>query len=190
MLKHLLNIWRNNNGTLLFACGLGVVIVMSILWRLDMIPDIGKTLRTSPMIIGSRVTPLPNIVVVSITSDDLKNAEVVTQLFSNTPSDTLAPLESRTTVMHDGLSEFLITGLARGTYAGIAFVDVNSNGQVDLAEDGSAMEPFGMMKVRTFDESKSLPSGVFELSGDPIFVKIKLLAPKTPVASQSSVRTE
>lgn len=192
MLKQIVDIWRNNYGSLLSGCGLAVVIVMSVLWRFDMIPDIGQSLRASPMMIGPRVASLPNIVVVSIMSDDLQDAEVLMQVYSapGLPSDTLAPLESRATVMQSGLSEFLITGLARGTYAGLAYVDTNSNGQVDLAQDGSPAEPFGMVKMKTYDESKSLPDGVFEVSGEPTFVKIHLLKPKSPVPSRSSEHDE
>jgi len=184
MLKQIINIWRNNNGTILFACGLAVVIVMSILWRFDMIPDVGQSLRASPMLIGGRVTSLPNIVVVSITSEDPPAAEVHMQVFS-TPEmigDSMSPIESRITTMQNGISEFLIMGLARGTYAGIAYIDSNDNGQIDLAEDGSPAEPFGFAKVRSEDDTQSLANGVFDVSGDPIFVKINLIKPKFPVA--------
>ncbi len=183
MLKQLINIWRNNNGTVLFVCGITVVAVMSVLWRFDMIPEIGPSLRASPMLVGSRANPLPNIVVVSITSEDSPNAEVLMQIFSppDIGSEALSPLESHTTTLQDGLSEFLITGLSRGTFAGLAFVDTNSNGQIDLAEDGSPAEPFGFAKVKPRDESKSFANGVFEVTGDPTFVKIHLLKPKSPL---------
>ncbi len=186
MLKQIINIWRNNNGSTLFVCGLLVVFFMSVLWRFDMIPDIGQSLRASPMMIGSRVTSMPTIVVVSITSDDYKSSDVQMQIFSapEMVSESLAPLESRTTTMRDGLSEFLIMGLARGTYAGIAYVDVNSNGQIDLADDGSPAEPCGFAKASPHGETQAL--GVFEVSGDPTFVKIHLLKPKFPIAASGS----
>jgi uncharacterized protein (DUF2141 family) len=116
---------------------------------------------------------VPNIVVVSITTDDSPNAEVIMQIFSanDIGSESMQPLESRTTTLQDGLSEFLVTNLPRGLYAGRAFVDTNGNGQVDLTEDGSLAEPFGLVKVRSQDDSKSRANGEFELFGDPVFVK-------------------
>ena len=135
------------------------------------------------MLIGSRATPLPSILVVSITTDDSPNAEVLMQIYSATDigSESLSPLESHTSTLHDGLSEFVITGLPRGTFAGLAYVDINNNGQIDLAEDGSPAEPFGFAKFKERDEAKSLANGVFEVGGEPTFVKIHLLKPKSPV---------
>ena len=184
MLKQIINSWRNNNGTILFVCGLAVMIVMSILWRFDLVPDIGQSLRASPIMIGGRAATLPNIVVVSITSKDFPNTEVHMQVFS-TPelvNESLSPIETRTTMMRDGLSEFLIMGLPRGIYAGLAYVDTNSNGIIDLAENGTPAEPFGFVKVSSQGESQSLANGVFEVSGDPTFVKINLTKPKFPVS--------
>jgi uncharacterized protein (DUF2141 family) len=186
MLTKIINIWQNNYGTFLFACGIGVVIAMSVLWRLDLIPEIGPSLRASPMMLGGRATPPPNIVVVSITSEDSPDAEVLLQIFSayDFGGESMSPLETRHIVMHHGLSEFLITGLVRGAYAGLAFVDTNNNGELDLASDGSPVEPFGFARAITNDESKSLANGVFEVSGEPAFVKIHLLKPKSPVSSR------
>jgi uncharacterized protein (DUF2141 family) len=184
MLKQIINIWRNNNGTLLFICGAAVVVVMSVLWRFDMIPDIGQSLRASPTVMGGRVTALPTIVVVSITSDDITTADVQMQIFT-TPaivSESLVPIETRTVTMRAGLSEFLVTGLARGAYAAIGYIDINSNGQIDLAADGSPAEPFGFAKTSSQIDSQTLANGVFEVSGEPAFVKIHLLKPKFPVA--------
>jgi uncharacterized protein (DUF2141 family) len=188
MLKQIINIWRNNNGTFLFVCGLAVVSIMSVLWRFDMIPEIGPSLRASPMMIGGRTTAVPTILVVSITSEDAPDAEVLMQIFSaiGIGSELTSPLESRTTTLQDGLSEFVITGLSRGTYAGLAFEDTNGNGQVDLAEDGSPTEPFGLVKVRSQDESKSLSNGAFEVLGEPVFLKIHLLRPKSVSPSRQS----
>ena len=106
---------------------------------------------------------------------------------SDAPCNELtSPLESRTTTLQNGLSEFVITGLSRGTYAGLAFVDTNGNGQVDLAEDGSPAEPFGLVKVRTQDEPKTLSNGAFEVMGDPVFLKIHLLRPNSVSPSRQS----
>ncbi len=183
MLKQIIHIWRNNNGTILFACGAAVVAVMSMLWRFDMIPDIGQSLRASPMLIAGRVTSLPNIVVVSITSDDFPDAEVHMQVFAapDMVSEFSSPVESRTTTLHNGLSEYLLMGLARGTYGGIAYIDSNANGQIDLAADGSAAEPYGLVRVSTPAEAHTLPKGVFEVPGEPTFIKIQLMKPKFPV---------
>ena len=181
MLKQIFNIWRNNNGTFLTACGLAVMIVMSILWRFDLIPDLGQSLRVSPILLGGRVTSLPNIVVVSITSDDFPTAEVQMQVFS-TPemvNESLSPIESHLTTLRNGLSEFLLMGLARGAYAGIAYIDVNNNGQLDLGEDGSPAEPYGFAKASSQDDSQPLAGGVFEVTGDPAFIKIHLKKPKS-----------
>lgn len=184
MLKQIMNIWRNNNGTFLFACGLSVVVLMSILWRFDMIPDIGQSLRASPTLIaGGRVTVMPNIVVVSISSEDFPTAEVHMQVFS-TPelvSESLSAIENRRTTLRNGLSEFVILGLSRGAYAGLAYIDTNENGQIDFAEDGSPAEPIGFARVNLPDDAPALGRGVFEVTGDPTFVKIHLTKPKFPV---------
>ncbi|MDX1928034.1 MAG: DUF2141 domain-containing protein [Pirellulaceae bacterium] len=185
MLKQIINIWRNNNGSFLFACGLTVVLVMSVLWRFDMIPDLGQSLRASPMMIGGRVTSMPTVVVVSITSEDTATADVHMQVFASPEmiNESLSPIETRVTTMKNGLSEFLIMGLARGAYAGIAYVDLNGNGQIDLADDGMPAEPFGFAKVTSPEDSQTLANGVFEVTGDPTFVKIHLKKPRFPVTS-------
>jgi uncharacterized protein (DUF2141 family) len=185
MLKQIINIWRNNNGSFLFACGLTVVLIMSVLWRFDMIPDLGQSLRASPMLIGGRVTSLPTIVVVSITSDETVTGEVQMQIFSSPEmlSESLSPIESRVTTLRNGKSEFLIMGLARGAYAGVAYVDTNYNGLIDFTDDGVPTEPFGFAKVSTPEDTQALASGVFEVTGDPSFIKIHLKNPKPIVTS-------
>ncbi len=157
---------------------------MSILWRFNMIPDIGQSLRVSPILIGGRIKSAPNIVVVSITSDDLQDAEVHMQVFSSPGmvSELSTPVDTRTVTIRNGLSEFLLTSLPRGSYAGLAYVDVNTNGQIDLADDGSPAEPFGFAKVSSPAEAQSVANGVFDVSGDPTFIKIHLIRPKFPVA--------
>lgn len=184
MLKQISHIWKNNNGTVLAVCGFSAVIMMSVLWRFDLIPDIGQSLRVSPMLVGGRATSLPNIVVVSVTYEDMPDADVFTQVFTavNGDNELLTPVESRSTTLRNGLSEFLLIGLARGVYAGLAYVDVNGNGQIDLAEDGSAAEPLGFARVNTQDAEHASAKGVFEVSGEPTFIKIHLSKPKFPVA--------
>lgn len=183
MLKQLINIWRSNNGTVLFAFGVVAAIFMSFLWRFDMIPDIGPALRASTMMIGSRQTKyVPTIVVVSITADDYPDADVMMQIFSapDLASESTTPVETRNTTLKGGLSEFVILDLLRGTFAGFAFIDSNGNGQIDLADDGSPAEPMGYVTAKSHDESKSLGNGVFEVTGEPTFVKIHLLKPALP----------
>jgi uncharacterized protein (DUF2141 family) len=183
MLKQLIKIWRSNNGTILFAFGVVAAIFMSILWRFDMIPDIGPALRASTMIIGARQTKhVPSIVVVSITSANYPDADVIMQIFSapDLASESTTPFETRTTTLRDGLAEFVILDLPRGTFAGFAFIDANGNGQIDLAEDGSPAEPMGYATAKQQDESKALGNGVFEVTGEPAFVKIHLLKPTAP----------
>ena len=136
------------------------------------------------MLIGGRVTSLPTIVVVSITSDDTSTMDVQMQVFSSPEmvTDSLSPIESRVTTMRNGLSEFLIFGLARGAYAGAAYVDTNLNGQIDIADDGSPAEPFGSARVSSQSDSQPLANGVFEVTGEATFIKIHLKKPKNPVA--------
>ena len=97
-------------------------------------------------------------------------------------SELSTPVDTRTVTIRNGLSEFLLTSLPRGSYAGLAYVDVNTNGQIDLADDGSPAEPFGFAKVSSPAEAQSVANGVFDVSGDPTFIKIHLIRPKFPVA--------
>lgn len=183
MLKQLTDIWRNNHGSILFASGCVVAIVMSIAWRLDLIPDIRPTLRTSPTLMGgTRSKVVPNIVVVSVTSDEPLDGEVTFQVFTppDTPNEPLVPFTSRTHRMERGVSEFVVTDLARGTYAAMAFIDINSNLQLDLADDGAPAEPFAFAKV-SHRSDETLANGVFNVALEPVFVKFHLKAPASPV---------
>ncbi len=83
--------------------------------------------------------------------------------------------------MERGLSEFVVTDLARGTYAAMAFIDINENLQLDLADDGSPAEPFAFAKVSHRSE-ENLANGVFNVSVEPVFVKFHLKVPSSPVA--------
>ena len=132
-------------------CGFLVAIFMSVMWRFDLIPDIRPIMRTSPTLMGSRTRTMANIVVVTVTCEDVPNAQVTIQFFtpSETGSDSLTPLESRNEQLDGGIKEFLVTDLARGAVAGIAYIDLNGNGQLDIADDGTSMEPFAFASAKS-----------------------------------------
>ena len=185
MLKQLIQVWRNNHGPILFVSGFVVAICMSVLWRFNLIPDIGPALRASPTLMGNRSKPATNIVVMTVTSDELPDAEVTIQFFSppDMLSDTLTPLEIRTERLESGLKEFVKTDLPRGTFAAIAFVDLNENMQLDINDEGLPTEPFAFATSNRTKDASTLANGVFEVGLEPTFLKFKL---KNPVAGEAS----
>ena len=196
MLKQLLQVWRNNHGPILFTSGFLVAIFMSVMWRFDLIPDIRPIMRTSPTLMGSRTRTMANIVVVSVTCEDVPNAQVTIQFFtpSETGSDSLTPLESRNEQLDGGIKEFLVTDLARGAVAGIAYIDLNGNGQLDIADDGTSMEPFAFASAKSPDGAQPAARGVFEVELEPVFVKFRLQQPdkaaEPPKPDKKSSRNE
>ncbi len=185
MLKQLLQVWRNNHGPILFVSGFLVAICMSVLWRFNLIPDIGPALRASPTLLGSRSKSLHNIVVVTVTSDDSTSEEVTLQFFSPSEiaSETLTPVDTRTERLEGGTAEFLISDLPRGTFAAIAYMDANENMQLDVSEDGTPTEPFAFATTKQANDISVRAKGVFEVGMEPTFLKFDL---KQPVASDAA----
>ncbi len=184
MLKQLIQVWRNNHGPILFVSGFLVAICMSVLWRFNMIPDIGPALRASPRLMGDRTKPAPNIVVVSITSEDAPDAEITLQFFAppEFANETLTPLETRKERLDDGIAEFLLTDLARGTFAAIAYIDANENMQLDISEEGIPTEPYAFASSKRANDASAQAKGVFEVGNEPTFIKFTI---KAPLAAQA-----
>ena len=185
MLKQLIQVWRNNHGPILFVSGFLVAICMSVLWRFNLIPDIGPALRASPTLMGTRAKTVPNIVVVSITLDDSPDAEVTLQVFSppDVASETLTPLETRTVQLDEGVAEFVMTALPQGTFAAIAYFDVNENMQLDISDEGTPTEPYAFASSKQSNDASTRAKGVFEVGTEPAFVKFNL---KNPLSAEAS----
>ncbi len=185
MFNQLIQIWRNNHGPILFISGFVVAIVMSVMWRFDLIPDVRPVMRSSPTLLGSRARVPTNVVVVSVTSEETPEAMVTIQFF--TPSDSggesLSPLESRTEQLDGGVKEFLITDFTRGAVAGVAYVDLNENAQLDISEDGTPIEPFAFASAKQAEGAQPFGRGVFEVGTDPVFVKFRLKQPSNAATS-------
>lgn len=192
MLKQLIQVWRNNHGPILFTSGFIVAIVTSVMWRFDLIPDIRPVMRSSPTLLGNRTRTLTNIVVVSITYDENPNALVTVQFFtpSESGSDSLTPLESRSEQLEGGSKEFLVTDLARGAVAGIAYVDLNQNSQLDIDENGTANEPFAFATVKQPENAPPAARGVFEVGMEPVFVKFRLKQPNAAAGPKSDSKPD
>ena len=188
MFKQILNVWQNNHGTILATCGAIVAIFMSLAWRMDLLPDISPAMSRPATLLGGRPKAQPSTLVVTITSEDPLDADVTLQLFS--PSqvnfETLSPIATQTVKMQNGFSEFVVTELSRGVFAGLAYIDTNDNSVCDLDGEGLPVEPFGMVSTKPTDASKRLPEGVFEIGAEPQFIKIHLHKPSTQAGESAS----
>ncbi len=183
MLSKIADIWRNNYGSTLTIFGLVVALVMSVASRYDLVPTIGPPSNQSPTLYGRRLNSQTTILVVSIRSQDFREGTVVFQVVGppQAVDEPLVPIFSRTVKLQDGLAEFVVTELARGTFAAFAFLDPNDSQELVMDQSGLPTEPYGFARPAGVNEPKLLADGVFELTTEPVFIKIQLRKPLRPV---------
>jgi uncharacterized protein (DUF2141 family) len=168
MFSSLVKTWQVNHGTPIAICSLIVALVMSIAWRFDLIPDIRPPSNFVPGY-GSRQTTPATLLIVTITSDVIQEGDCIFQLVD----ESMTPVFSQTCTLKDGQAEFVVTSLRRGTYAGLAFIDSNQDGEFNV-ENGVAKEPFGWIRPKRNQPTQAMADSVFELSQEPTFVKVHI----------------
>jgi uncharacterized protein (DUF2141 family) len=184
MLSKMATIWKNNHGSTLTVCGLVVAMLMSIAWRYDIFPEIGPPSELGTPLYGRRLPRPTNIVVVAIRSLDTQEGTVILQVVGPPLSEgeALLPIYSRSAKLQDGLAEFVVTDLPRGTYAAFAYLDSDHNDELNLDDSGVPTEPYGFARISGGREPRQLADGVFELINEPVFLKFQLRKPSPPSA--------
>lgn len=172
MFSTLSKTWQVNHGTPIAICSILVAVVMSIAWRFDLVPDIGPPSSFAPGLLGGRATPPQTLLIVTATAP-IKEGELTLLI----QDDGLSLVHTHNAPIHDGIAEFVVTQLKRGTYVGRAYIDMNENGQLDMTEEGKALEPAGLVTTTTPRSAEPFPEGVFEILQDPVFVKVAIRAP-------------
>lgn len=178
MLNKMANIWHNNHGSTLTICGLVVALVMSIIWRYDLVPEIGPPSITNPSLSGKRTTP-QSIVVVTINSASEQNAKVSLRIVGANYGEEDPPPTifsrfvnySSSTTLRNGLSEMVLTDVSRGTYGAFAFIDEDGNEEVTFDADGVPLEPFAIARQTSVETPEGTLEGGFELGSEPVFLK-------------------
>lgn len=181
MLSKIANLWQDNHGSALTICGLLVALIMSIAWRYDLVPEVGPPSNVIPTLTGQRPIVKPNILVATIRSQEAREGKLILQIVGPPAAENepLEPVYSRQVALQEGVAEFVVTELSLGTYAAFAFLDLDGNEVLNIDDAGLPAEPFGFARSVGSAEPKKLGDGVFELSGEPVFIKIQLRVPVT-----------
>ncbi len=146
---------------------------MSVAWRFDLIPDISPPSGFTPTLMGTRQSTPATLLIVSVTSDIVKEGSFNLQIWELV-DESPTTVYSQTGTLSEGESDFVVTQLRRGTYSGMAFVDVNQDGEMNFDKNGTPKEPFGLLHIKKGGPSQGMADTVFDLGQDPVFVKIHI----------------
>ncbi|MCA9181461.1 MAG: DUF2141 domain-containing protein [Planctomycetales bacterium] len=196
MLKSILKSWNENRGNLLLAFGSVAGLLMCLVWYFDLVPEVRLIARSPSTLVsanGPRSAPTSLVGIVRVparerlpqtSSSELTRAVVEIYPPQDTiPEKLFSPLLVQDVALPDagGPMAVVFNDLPPGKYAGVAFIDLNSNGRFDVEESGAQSEPFSLARLTgppreptaankelsgaesSTDEEPELPAGIFEL---------------------------
>lgn len=150
---------------------------MSMLWWFDLIPDMSAFTPASKPNFRATSSKKSVKLVVYIESVSVKEGELTFQIEAPSGYDdgSLTTVLSQEVKLNEGLAEFVVSDLINGTYVGLAFMDINKNGVLDLDAQGRPTEPFAAARQTTPAPERKLGPGVFVISSsEPVFVHLNL----------------
>ncbi len=165
MLQNLSDSWKNNRGNLLLSLGAVTGVLMCVVWYYDLVPEVAlaqrglaaqsiRTSRTDQSVLVAIVQtpPLKQPPVATGENEALPPVRVIVEMLS--PQGFLHATEAtsfRRTIdlaPLGGKQAVILSDIPPGSYAVLAFIDLNDNGKLDFdAENINATEPYRLSKL-------------------------------------------
>jgi len=164
------NVWRENNGGWLLVVGVTASVLLGVLWRWELIPDIAISTAPQKPLLSQTITRQNSILVAQIMAPQGESGTKGLILLFRPENDPQQPPAFQQLFQLDesGMTTVLMV-LPPGTYSVFAFLDKNNNGQLDF-EGSVPLEP---MKLPT---SSIRSDGASQEANSEI-----TLAPQVPV---------
>lgn len=170
MLNQFLATWKTNQGNLLLAfAGLATAMVSAI-WYFDLLPDITFVSSPTPRGVSRSVTRQPTLLVLTVLTPKPPEGESISVQFRvQAPVGSIADeadslVTRQLNVGSNGVDALVVSELPNGTYSAFAFLDLNSNGKLDVSVQGVPTEPYRLSHLpSTATTSTGLEEAEFTL---------------------------
>lgn len=169
MWNYIRNLWRDNHGGWLLLAASVACVLLGLVWKLDLIPEITISGAPQKPFLSQTITSQNSILVAQIVAKADSAGEGGLILLFPPDSDPLQPPSFQQSFRLDesGNTTVLMV-LPPGNYKAVAFLDLNGNGQLDVDGPGRP-EPI------------VLPTATARSTTDQPLVPDIALAPQVPV---------
>lgn len=176
MLRHLIEIWQRNHGLWLLTAALAAFLIASLVWQQQWRLDLSLANGNNRPIMAQTIPQQNCILVVQIEAPSkFSNETGLILLYRAHEGPEQKPAYQQTYALDPSGRTTVFMVLPPGQYIAAAFLDLNSNGQLDFsdADPSQPSEPFASPLL---DETPT--------SASPQTDKSLFLAPQNPILCQ------
>lgn len=169
--KYLRGVWQDNHGGWLIAVAALTCLVIGLLWRLQLVPDIRISSGANRPILSQTIPPQNGILVAQVIAPNPTATQRGLILLFRPEDDLQQPPVFQQSFQLDesGMTTLLIV-LPPGPYKAAAFLDINENGVLDF-KDALPVEPvqYPNSKNQSVSEDRQEMSPIVLLGQEPLF---------------------